>query len=287
MKRLLTGLFMTASLVTSASHAASVWQVSNGDNTLYIGGTLHILSPSDYPLPKAYDKAYQKSDVLVFETDMQSVTSPAFAAKVMQQNTYQNGKTIADDLSDDTYQKLTEFLKARQLPVEQVVTLKPAMLGLTLTMMEYQRAGLTSQGVDAHFFAKGAEQEKQIDWFESPDEQLAFISKMADGQEDAFIRYTLEDIQELDKLIGPMKKHWRNGDMDALHTITLKDFKKTYPDVYEDLLVDRNANWLPKIKALIKTPETEFILVGTLHMPGDKGVLRLLEAQGYTVTQLD
>lgn len=287
MKRLVTGLLMTASLACSTSHAASVWQVSDGDNTMYIGGTLHILSPSDYPLPDAYNNAYKESDVLVFETDMQAVTSPAFAARVMQQNTYQNGKTIADDLSDDTYQKLTAFLKARQLPVAQVVTLKPAMLGLTLTMMEYQRAGLTSQGVDAHFYAKGAEQNKQIDWFESPDEQLAFISSMADGQEDAFIRYTLEDIQELDKLVGPMKKHWRSGNMDELHAITLEDFKQTYPDVYEDLLVNRNANWLPKIQELMETPETEFILVGTLHMPGDKGVLSLLEAQGYTITQLD
>lgn len=287
MKRLVTGLLMTASLACSTSHAASVWQVSDGDNTMYIGGTLHILSPSDYPLPDAYNNAYKESDVLVFETDMQAVTSPAFTAKVMQQNTYQNGKTIADDLSDDTYQKLTAFLKARQLPVAQVVTLKPAMLGLTLTMMEYQRAGLTSQGVDAHFYAKGAEQNKQIDWFESPDEQLAFISSMADGQEDAFIRYTLEDIQELDKLVGPMKKHWRSGNMDELHAITLEDFKQTYPDVYEDLLVNRNANWLPKIRELMETPETEFILVGTLHMPGDKGVLSLLEAQGYTITQLD
>lgn len=287
MKRLVTGLLMTASLACSTSHAASVWQVSDGDNTMYIGGTLHILSPSDYPLPDAYNNAYKESDVLVFETDMQAVTSPAFAARVMQQNTYQNGKTIADDLSDDTYQKLTAFLKARQLPVAQVVTLKPAMLGLTLTMMEYQRAGLTSQGVDAHFYAKGAEQNKQIDWFESPDEQLAFISSMADGQEDAFIRYTLEDIQELDKLVGPMKKHWRSGNMDELHAITLEDFKQTYPDVYEDLLVNRNANWLPKIRELMETPETEFILVGTLHMPGDKGVLSLLEAQGYTITQLD
>lgn len=287
MKRLVTGLLMTASLACSTSHAASVWQVSDGDNTMYIGGTLHILSPSDYPLPDAYNNAYKESDVLVFETDMQAVTSPAFAARVMQQNTYQNGKTIADDLSDDTYQKLTAFLKARQLPVAQVVTLKPAMLGLTLTMMEYQRAGLTSQGVDAHFYAKGAEQNKQIDWFESPDEQLAFISSMADGQEDAFIRYTLEDIQELDKLVGPMKNHWRSGNMDELHAITLEDFKQTYPDVYEDLLVNRNANWLPKIRELMETPETEFILVGTLHMPGDKGVLSLLEAQGYTITQLD
>ncbi|WP_018984748.1 TraB/GumN family protein [Salinimonas chungwhensis] len=288
MKRLLSGLALAvAALGVSVCEAASVWQISDGQNTLYLGGTLHILSPDDYPLPEAYNTAFEQADILVFETDMATVASPAFAAKVMQKNTYTEDKTIADVLSANTFAMLKDFLAERHLPVEQVIKFKPAMLGVTLTMMEYQRAGLTSKGVDAHFFAKGTQQDKPVDWFESPDEQLAFLSQMADGQEDAFIRYTLEDIKELKSVVGPMKKHWRNGDMEALYDITIEDFKRSYPDVFEDLLVDRNANWLPKIKQLMKTPETEFILVGTLHMPGEKGVLTLLADQGYTINQLN
>ena len=48
----LSSLFTTLLLSALSCQAASVWQVSKGDNTIYLGGTLHILSPVDYPLPK-------------------------------------------------------------------------------------------------------------------------------------------------------------------------------------------------------------------------------------------
>jgi uncharacterized protein YbaP (TraB family) len=46
----------------------SVWEISNGDNVLYIGGTIHILRESDYPLPSAFDTAFNDSEIIVFET---------------------------------------------------------------------------------------------------------------------------------------------------------------------------------------------------------------------------
>lgn len=274
-------------LLSCQSQAASVWQVTKGDHTLYLGGTLHILSPNDYPLPAAYDKAYQQADTLVFETDMQTVSSPEFGQKMLQQNSYEAPHTIANDLSAETYQLLTSYMNARSLPVDTLIHLKPAMLGLTLTMIEFQREGLTSQGVDAYFFSKAIEEGKTIDWFETPDEQLAFISAMAQGQENAFIRYTLEDIQELSSALEPMKQQWRKGDMEALHETAMGDVAQQYPEVYDDLLVNRNKNWIPKIEAMMATDEIELVLVGTLHMPGKEGVLALLEEKGYTLTQLN
>lgn len=276
-----------ACLFAAHCQAASVWQVTNGEHTLYLGGTLHLLSPSDYPLPDAYNQAYALADTLVFETDMATVSSPAFAGRMMQQNTYQNGQTIKNALTADTYQLLTEFLAQRKLPLAHLEQMKPALLGLTLTMLEYQKNGLTSEGVDAHFFAKAQADNKAIDWFETPQQQLDFISRMADNQEDAFIRYTLEDIQELSSHIDPLVRFWRQGDMNSLFTQVLKDFEQQYPQVYADLLVNRNANWLPHLEKMLNSAPTEFVLVGTLHMPGKHGVLALLEKAGYRVTRLD
>ena len=46
---------------------AMVWQISDGERTLYLAGTMHLLSKADYPLPKAYENAYAKADILYFE----------------------------------------------------------------------------------------------------------------------------------------------------------------------------------------------------------------------------
>ena len=65
-------------------------------------------------------------------------------------------------------------------------------------------------------------------------------------------------------------------------TPLLKDF----PDIYQSLLVDRNNNWLPQIEAMFDSKDTEFVLVGALHLVGKDGLLQRLEAAGYKVTQL-
>ncbi|MDR0639460.1 MAG: TraB/GumN family protein [Spirochaetaceae bacterium] len=48
----------------------SVWKISNGDNVLYLGGTIHLLRESDYPLPQAFEAAFEQSDILVFEASV-------------------------------------------------------------------------------------------------------------------------------------------------------------------------------------------------------------------------
>lgn len=43
----------------------SLWRVSKGESELFIGGTIHLLGASDYPLPKEFEAAYKKADMLV------------------------------------------------------------------------------------------------------------------------------------------------------------------------------------------------------------------------------
>jgi uncharacterized protein YbaP (TraB family) len=59
--------------------------------------------------------------------------------------------------------------------------------------------------------------------------------------------------------------------------------RKDYPELYQQVLVERNNNWLPQIEAFLKTPETELILVGALHLAGNDGLLAQLRQRGYKV----
>jgi len=50
--------------------AASVWRVTDtSGNILYLGGSVHALRSTDYPLPPEYARACDASDKLVFEAD--------------------------------------------------------------------------------------------------------------------------------------------------------------------------------------------------------------------------
>jgi len=57
-------------------------------------------------------------------------------------------------------------------------------------------------------------------------------------------------------------------------------------DIYDLLLTSRNNNWMPVLTDLMTTPETEFVLVGAMHIPGDTGLITQLKAKGYSVEQM-
>ncbi len=272
--------------VSFATQAASVWKVSNDSHTLYMGGTLHILSPQDYPLPPSYKEAYTEADKIIFETDIAALSTQEFSQLSMQKLTYQNEQTLESVLAPATYSALKSHLSARGIPVANLQKLKPALVGITLSMIEFQRLGLTSQGVDNYFYTLAMGDGKTMGWFESPEEQLNFIAKMGEGDEDAFIRYSLDDVEKIPSILDQLRNDWREGDMDALNKHNLTEFEKSYPDIYDELLTKRNLNWMPDIEDMLTTPEVEFVLVGTLHLPGETGLLEMLEAKGYKVTQV-
>ena len=116
----------TVLLFTLDLQAASVWKVTNDQYSLYIGGTIHVLTPKDYPLAKEYDLAYNASDKVIFETDMEVVSSPAFGQKMMDQMMYSDGTTINDVLQPDTYKALAIHLSSRQIPMQTLASHKPS-----------------------------------------------------------------------------------------------------------------------------------------------------------------
>ncbi|MBT0587474.1 TraB/GumN family protein [Alteromonas oceanisediminis] len=281
-RAMLAGLIALLSY-TSATAAAPAWKVSKGDEYLYIGGTIHVLSSQDYPLPAPFEKAYQDAEWIVFETDINALSSAEFQQQVMNTLTYTDGTTFHSTLNDDTIAALDKHFTSRGVPMQNFVTFKPSFLALTLSNIEFQLIGLTSDGVD-HYYAKRARNDgKRVAWLESPTEQLSFMESLGKGEENELITYTLAEIDTLAASVNELRTQWRAGDMEGLAESQLTDMVNDFPAVYDDLLVQRNNRWLPQIEAMFISPEKEFVLVGALHLAGEHSVLKMLADKGYHV----
>ena len=77
---------------------------------LYLGGTIHVLAPSDWPIPAAYEQAYRQSSRLVFETDIGQMSSPQTGQKIQQALLYEPPKNLRGVLSEATYKQLSSQL---------------------------------------------------------------------------------------------------------------------------------------------------------------------------------
>ena len=287
MQNLCKTIISCISIVLCAdSYAASVWKVSSASHSLYIGGTIHILTPGDYPLPKEYDKAFAQASKVVFETDMQAINSTEFQQQMIALMTYSDGTTLDKVISPKTYKALEQYLQQQNIPIANFSKMKPSLLALTLSMIELKGMGFTSIGVDQYYANLATTRGVTQAWLESPEAQLAFLSKLGEGDESALIEYTLRDIKSMPGSIDALRTYWRAGDMDGLAKIGITPFKAEYPKIYQDLLVTRNNNWLPQLEEMLKDEPVEFVLVGSLHLAGPDSVLNALANKGFTIEKL-
>lgn len=203
----------------------------------------------------------------------------------MRRLTYSNGTTLKDEIKPKTFKALERYCKANNLTITAMQKMKPAMVVLTLTMVELKRLGLADAGVDQFFLEKAKSKGKKITGLETAETQINTLENMGKGHENELILSTLKELKKTPEFMGEMKKAWRIGNLADLEKIGIKTMRAEFPELNKILLTNRNNAWLPKIKAMLGTPERELILVGALHLAGEEGVLAQLKKQGFIVEQ--
>mgnify|MGYP001035181287 CR=1 FL=1 len=286
MKRLIAGSVLAMLWYGWAVAAAPVWKAQKEGEVIYLGGTFHLLTEADYPLPAEFDRAYKASDVLVFETDIALLQEPATQQKLLARAVYSDGSTIDQHLSPKVYAELSAYCEANDIPLQALRQVRPSLLMVTLTIMELNRLGVVRQGVDQYFHDLARQEGKRIEKLETVDEQLDYLVTMADGYEDDFVTYSLRDLKKSREKFDAMSAAWRRGDDGKLAELLAADFRKEEPRLYRKLITERNRKWLPLIADGGKPRRTKFILVGAAHLVGEEGIIAALRKKGYRVEKL-
>ena len=279
-------LLMTAALFFCSFVRAetSLYEVTKNGQTIFLGGSIHVLRESDYPLPAEFEQAYKRADILVLETDMKKASSQEFAQQMAQVFRYSNGKNLAQDLQPKIWQELQRVCKQSQFPLEQMRGYKAMFVSLALSVAEMQRRGYgAAQGVDAVFYQKAIADGKQTQELETSGEVLQQLTSLADMDANRIIQGTLRDLQKMDQMLARSVEYWRKGELQKLDQEMATDMRVETPEIYQQLLVARNQAWLPKIESLFSSKEIELVLVGSLHLAGSEGLLEQLIARGYQI----
>lgn len=286
MAKILLSLTLVLLICTQALAESSVWKIQKGESVMYLGGTFHLLRQSDFPLPPEFEKAYSASDILVFETDIGKFRDESTQQKLISKARYADGSTVDKHLSAETYSLLNEYCTSIGIALSQLEQFKPSIIAITMAVVELARLGAAQEGVDMFFYQLAAQDKKGIEGLETIDEQIHFIAGMGQGNEDAFITHSINDLKSIREQYEIMVDAWKEGDVKKLNDLIVTGIKIKMPKLYKELLTDRNENWLPLIDGYHKTPEKEFILVGAGHLVGSEGIVEALRQKGYKVEKL-
>ncbi|HIF75085.1 MAG TPA: TraB/GumN family protein [Porticoccaceae bacterium] len=201
---LLLSLVSLLDIMPTISADSSVLKITSGENTVYLGGTVHLLRPSDYPLPEEYEQAYQESAVLVFETDISSMNDLSIQAETLKQLTYTAGQSLDTVLNDEAYNALSEYIATISIPMAMIEQFKLGVIISMLQFLEFQKIGFTPQGVDAYFNIRAMSDAKTLEELESLEEQIGFLAAMGEGNENEFILLSLSDLDETAEVMEDM-----------------------------------------------------------------------------------
>ena len=268
-----------------------LWKVTSPTNTVYLLGSIHVAREDFYPLPEEIEKAFDRSETLVLEVDLEKANQGDAQFRVLQKAMYPRGETLSENLGKETRDALKAYCERKGLPMAQLEPVRPWLVSLTILMSELQETGFRPElGIDMHFANQAKAQNKPVLELESAEFQIDLLSGFSDELQEEFLASTLREVADLKQSLDELAEIWKAGDAEALLREMIEEPLREEPEmkpVMQKLLDDRNVKMAGRIEEFLADDEPYFVVVGAAHLVGEQGLVRLLEQTGkYRLEQV-
>lgn len=274
------------SKVTKEAGRGFMWEVQNNGNTVYLVGSMHIADDSFYPLRPEFEQAFAEADYLGVEIDLSKAADEEQQNMIMKLGMYQDGTTLKDHVSKETYAKVGDILEQNGMKRDALDAFKPWVVETTISSLKSVMAGYeATEGIDLYFIQKALERKIPIVELESYESQLSMFDQFSKELQEKNLNAALDNFDVLDDGVDQMADMWKKGDEKAL--LELTNSMAGDAEYNKAILIDRNIGMADKIDGYLKSDKKAeyFIVVGAAHYLGEHGVIKLLEDKGYTVVR--
>ncbi len=277
-------------LCMSAAHARparepAIWTIEKPNGrTITLFGSVHLLPDGDDWRTKALDAAYEGADVIVLETDMETIRSAEMQRYLRAHAFNEDGVTLSSLLTNEQRALLARGLGRAGLSLSDVDSFRPWFAALQLSVANALAQGFSpDQGVDKRLSDLARRDDKAFDYLESPREQLDLFIELPEDEQLNFLllgaRELIDRPDELKQLVAA----WRKGDVAQIDELMNRGLEDA-PRVARALLRDRNARWVKVIREFyMKDRNSYLIVVGAGHLAGGEGVPQMLRDAGVEV----
>jgi uncharacterized protein YbaP (TraB family) len=256
-----------------------LWKVSgNGlEKSSYLYGTFHLLCPDQLNISDKVSHALDESGQVVMELDFDD---PSVMQTLQQKMMYRNGTTAKDYLDEKEYKIVSDFFRdSMKMPFERLQAIKPFFLS-SMSMIHF--LGCQPAGFEKVLTSKAKKKNMEVKGLETPEEQLSFIENIPMEKQKTMLVENIKNYKESKKMFDKMVNHYLNEELEGINEIIDQYMSKDYAQMQQNLLIQRNKNWIPEIKEMMQA-KASLIAVGAGHLPGKEGLIDLLRKAGYTV----
>ena len=283
---LIAGILTAAQAIADDGHALSLWRVAGQQNHVYLLGSIHLLRREDHPLPDAIYAAYEDAEKLIMELDMDDVDPIASQMLTNELGLISDGRTLRDLMGEELYSQAVALAETARIPLTLLEKSEPWFAAMNVEIIMLMRIGFDpALGIENQLMERALVDDKEILGFETMRQQLEFLDGLSPSAQREMLIQALSEGNEMQQTMDEMIMAWRTGDVQFLEENLLADMTD-YPELYKVVVVDRNVAWTDEIEELLDEADDYLIVVGALHLVGQEGVPRLLQARGHDVIQL-
>jgi uncharacterized protein YbaP (TraB family) len=260
-----------------------LWRVSKpGVAASHVFGTIHIADPRVLLIPDPVMQALAQARSYAMEIQF----NPAVEARFFEAAQFDDGRRLEPMIGAEAYAQLRQSLRLRELPEEVIARMKPwaALANLTVTPEDYDRFTL-----DQKLYALARARRLPAFGLEGIDEQIAVFDGIPLDTQVALLKHGLAEREHFVGLIEPTVQAWLKRDLallDAVHERTITRFPRMaehYRTLARHIVENRSVVMAHRLFLPLRAGHV-FVAIGADHLYGEKGLLRLLQKQGYRIT---
>jgi uncharacterized protein YbaP (TraB family) len=272
-------------LIIGTQHALSqtdnslLWEVTgaNLERPSYLYGTMHVSSKVAFRLDDVFFESLKKVDAIALESDPTQWMDEYYKEQILSE------QNRTGSYRSSFYKGLFKM----EHPNPQMVRSSIRMNDLALNGYLYRKNGTSDNFeeetyLDMFIFQAGKKAGKPIISLENFKESQYLTSKAATNPAKKEIDKWLEERLQSENRHTIQENVYRDRNISLLDSIgeavNTEYFRK-------HMLYDRNENMVVVMDSVMKT-QSVFAGVGAAHLPGKKGMIKMLQDKGYRVTAL-
>lgn len=274
-------LLLGVSLVATADDTGRglLWEISKpGIAPSYLFGTIHSEDPEVLALAEPVEHAFSGSNFVVLEV-LLDLEAMMYSSTVMLMT---DGRLLSDILDESLFRQTAAVMQTRGIPELVLERMKPWAVATALAMPVAE----TGMVLDMALYQQALKDGKQVVGLETIQEQLDVFEGMSMNDQVALVRDSVEQFSGIDAMHETLIDAWKERDLAAMLAINEAAMETGDQRMAEDfqrrLVTDRNRRMADRMQPYLKQGKA-FVAVGALHLPGEQGLLNLLEQRGYSV----
>lgn len=257
-----------------------LWRVAKeGVPASHIYGTIHVSDPRLAELPAVVRQRFDTATSLMLEF----VPDPYSRSRFLEAAMFLDRQTLAEKIGAEDFERAVEHLTPIGLPREVVNKLKP--WGVLLNLRNPRRA---EQGapLDSQLLERARARRLPLHQIEGVEEQIFTFDEFPMESQIALLKHSLAHRDELLELAERTMEAYLERDLAAIWRLR-EQFIARHPAIaaHQAVMTKRVVHDRSVVMAFRMQRELRrggaFVALGALHLYGDKGVLALLEADGY------